>query len=177
MCPSERNELPSSLSYKAHFNRQLNCWSLRCSWSIACRRCSNYIFILYPTLGFNILRKDNCKPSRETFKFRDLVRHILEISEAKGPYFGSVDFDISLRKRHCYSGFMVNNIGSRWYENTYVPWHRFHFVLFHIDYIQPVYQPKLYDTANDTAKPESPTPTPYFPPEMRGSTCDNFIIE
>ena len=70
---------------------------------------------------------------------------------------------------------MVNNIGSRWYENTYVPWHRFHFVLFHIDYIQPVYQPKLYDTANDTAKPESPTPTPYFPPEMRGSTCDNFI--
>ena len=31
--------------------------SLRCSLSIACRRCSNYIFILHPTIGFNILRK------------------------------------------------------------------------------------------------------------------------
>ena len=27
-------------------NRQQNCWSLRCIWSIACRRCSSYIFIL-----------------------------------------------------------------------------------------------------------------------------------
>ena len=62
-----------------HFSRQLNCWSLRCSWSIACRRCSNYIFILHLTLGFNILRKDNCRPRRETFKFWDLVRLILEI--------------------------------------------------------------------------------------------------
>ena len=62
-----------------HFSRQLNCWSLRCSWSIACRRCSNYIFILHLTLGFNILRKDNCKPRRETVKFGDLVRLILEI--------------------------------------------------------------------------------------------------
>ena len=48
---------------------QLNCWSLRCSWSIACRRCCNYIFILHLTPGFNILRKHNCKPKRETFKF------------------------------------------------------------------------------------------------------------
>ena len=30
--------VPSSLSYKTHFHRQLNCWSLRYSWSIACRR-------------------------------------------------------------------------------------------------------------------------------------------
>ena len=56
----------------------LNCWSFRCSWSIACRRCSNYIFILHLTLGFNILRKDNCKPRRERFEFGDLVRLILE---------------------------------------------------------------------------------------------------
>ena len=62
-----------SLIYKTHFSRQFNCWSLRCSWSIACRHCSNYIFILHLTLGFNILRKDNCKPWRETFKFWDLV--------------------------------------------------------------------------------------------------------
>ena len=35
--------------------------------------------ILHLTLGFNILRKDNCKPRRETFKFWNLVRLILEI--------------------------------------------------------------------------------------------------
>ena len=63
----------------AHFSMQLNCWSLRCSWSIACRRCSNYIFILHLTLGLNILHKDNCKPRRETFKLWDLVRLIFEI--------------------------------------------------------------------------------------------------
>ena len=40
-----------------HFSRKVNCWSLRCSWSIACRRCSNYIFILHLTLGFKILRR------------------------------------------------------------------------------------------------------------------------
>ena len=55
--------------YKTHFSRQLNCWSLRCSWSIACRRCSNYIFILHLTPGFNILRKGNCKSRQETFQF------------------------------------------------------------------------------------------------------------
>ena len=54
-----------------HFIRQLNCWSLRCSWSIACRHCSNYIFILDLTPGFNTLRKDNCKPRPEAFKFWD----------------------------------------------------------------------------------------------------------
>ena len=57
---------------------QLNCWSLRCSWSIACRRCSNYIFILNLTPGFNGLGKDNYKMRREAFKFWDLVRLILE---------------------------------------------------------------------------------------------------
>ena len=74
-----RPYIPSILQYKTHFSRQLNCWSLRCSWSIACRRYSNYIFILHLTLGFNILRKDNCKPRRETFNFWDLVHLILEI--------------------------------------------------------------------------------------------------
>ena len=65
--------LLSSLLYNMHFNRPLNCWSLRCSWSITYQRCSNYIFILHLTLGFNILCKDNCKPRREPFKFWDLV--------------------------------------------------------------------------------------------------------
>ena len=61
------------------FGGQLNCWSVRCSKSIACRRCSNYIFILDLTHGFNRLGKDNCKTRRETFEFWDLVRLILEI--------------------------------------------------------------------------------------------------
>ena len=61
-----------------HFGRQLNCWSLRSSWSIACRRCSNYIFILNLTPGFNGLGKDNCKTRLETFVFWDWVRLILE---------------------------------------------------------------------------------------------------
>ena len=52
-----------------HHSRQYSFWSLRCSWSIACRRCSNYIFILDLTPGFDILRKDNCKPWWETFRF------------------------------------------------------------------------------------------------------------
>ena len=38
-------QVPSSLKYKAHLCRESNCRSLRCSWSIACRHCSNYIFI------------------------------------------------------------------------------------------------------------------------------------
>ena len=58
---------------------QYNCWSLRCSWSIACRRCSNYIFILHLTPDFNGLGKDNCNTTRETVKFWDLVRLILEV--------------------------------------------------------------------------------------------------
>ena len=36
------------------------CW-LRCSWSIACGRCSNYIFILDLTPDGNGLGKNNCK--------------------------------------------------------------------------------------------------------------------
>ena len=72
------NHIPSSLLYKTHLSWQLNCRSLRCSWSIACRRCSNYIFILHLIHGFNRLGKDNCKTGRETLKFWDLVRLILE---------------------------------------------------------------------------------------------------
>ena len=34
--------IPSSLEYKTHFSSQLNCWSLRCSWSIACPTTSSF---------------------------------------------------------------------------------------------------------------------------------------
>ena len=47
------HDVPSGLEYKPQFRRQLNCWSLRCSWSIACWHCSNYIFNLNLTPGFN----------------------------------------------------------------------------------------------------------------------------
>ena len=67
-----------SLQYKTHLSGQLNCRSLRCSWSIACRRCSNYIFILDLTPGFKGLGKDNFKTRWESFKFWDLVQLILE---------------------------------------------------------------------------------------------------
>ena len=47
--------------------------------SIACRRCSNYIFILDLTPGFNGMGKNSCKTRRETSRFWDLVRFILDI--------------------------------------------------------------------------------------------------
>ena len=72
--------LPSNLQYKTRLSRHWNCWSLRCSWSIACRWYSNYIFILDLTPGFNGAGKDNCKKMRwETFKFANLVHLMLEV--------------------------------------------------------------------------------------------------
>ena len=70
--------LAGTLIYKSHCSRQLNCWSLRCSWSIAYRHCSNYIFILHLILGSNILHKSNYKSRREIFKLWGLVHLILE---------------------------------------------------------------------------------------------------
>ena len=78
--------IPGTSSYyrqvsniQLHLSRQLNCWSLRCGWSITCRSYSNCIFILHFTCSFNILRKDNCKASRQTFVVLGLVQLILEI--------------------------------------------------------------------------------------------------
>ena len=51
-----------------------------CRWSIACRRCSNYISILDFTTGFNVLGGDNQKTRQESFKFFNLVRLTLEIT-------------------------------------------------------------------------------------------------
>ena len=76
-----QRRLPSNPWYKMHLSGQLNYWSLRCSWNIACRHCSNSIFVLDLTPGFNRLRKDNCKTRRKIFKFRDLVHLILDISQ------------------------------------------------------------------------------------------------
>ena len=48
-------------------------------WRIACRRCSNNIFMLDLTPGFNGLGKSNCKTWRETSSFWELVRLILKV--------------------------------------------------------------------------------------------------
>ena len=69
-CQANQRRIYRKVSNITHFNRQWNCWSLRCSWSMACRRCSNYIFILNLTPGFIGLGKDNRKTRRETFMSR-----------------------------------------------------------------------------------------------------------
>ena len=69
--------VPSNLGYKAHLIGQWNRWSLRCSWSIACRRCSNNIFILDLIPGFNGSDKDNCKTRRETVIFLGFGAHYI----------------------------------------------------------------------------------------------------
>ena len=53
--------------------------SLICSWTIAYQHCSNYIFILDLTPGFNGLDKGNCKTRRKTCKLWGVVPFILEI--------------------------------------------------------------------------------------------------
>ena len=68
----------SYLWYKTPCRRE-NCWSLRCSWSSACRRSSNYVIIPDLTPGFNGLSKGNCKMRWETFKLWDLECLILEV--------------------------------------------------------------------------------------------------
>ena len=80
---------PGSISWFCHYRQISNISRTivgyeivdhsECSWSIACRRCSNYIFIFDLTHGFNRFHKDNCKTRQETFKFWDWVHLILEI--------------------------------------------------------------------------------------------------
>ena len=71
--------IQANLWYKSHLSRQYNWWSLSCSWSIACRRCSNYIFTLGLTHGFIGFGKDNLKTRQETFKYWGLVQVILQV--------------------------------------------------------------------------------------------------
>ena len=88
----QNNEITHTpnLWYKPHLSRPYNCWSIRCGWSIACRRCSNYIYILHWRPGWNRLRKDNCNTRRETVQIWDLVCLILEIWQY--PWFILVSF-------------------------------------------------------------------------------------
>ena len=88
--------------YAAAYLRTWSYATVRCSWSIACRRCSNYIFILDLIPGCIGLGKDNCTTRRETFKFSDWVRLILE----------------TLWLHWCHTGVMTSQItgNSAWYK-------------------------------------------------------------
>ena len=65
----------STYTYWRYYRKTSN---ISCSWSIVCRRCSSYIFILDLIPVFNGLGKYNCKTRRETFKSKNLVRLLLE---------------------------------------------------------------------------------------------------
>ena len=73
--PPGMNETASA-SFTLCCNRKTS--NIRRTLVGACRRCSNYIFILDLTSGFNGFGKDTRKTVRESFKCWDLVRLILE---------------------------------------------------------------------------------------------------
>ena len=81
---------------------EYNRWSLIGSWSIACQGCSNYIFILNLTPGFNGLGRVNCKMRRESFKCWDLVRLILEILRYLLPIEWMYTCSCPLRTSRCW---------------------------------------------------------------------------
>ena len=64
-------EAPSNLQYKSHLGKEN--WSLRCSWSFACQRCSNQIFIL----AWHMTCKGNCNTGQDKCKLWGLERIIL----------------------------------------------------------------------------------------------------
>ena len=113
-----------------HFSRQSHCWSLRCSTSIAYRRCSNYIFILHLTFGFNILCKDNRKRRWESLKFWDLVHLILQIllyiqlEIHKGVFtMGASDVLVLKLKHQAISTHSANQLFTAWdnfMQNCYI---------------------------------------------------------
>ena len=78
--------------------------SLRCSWIITCRRCSNYIFTIDLLPGINGLGRDNCKSIRETFKWWDFgatyVRSLTVITTILLIYF-RVALLIQGQSRNC----------------------------------------------------------------------------
>ena len=77
---SHKMYILSNLQYKSHLSGQQTCWSLRCSWSIACWRCSwlHLHHRLNTWLQYR-LHNDNRKARRETFNLWDLMRLVLEI--------------------------------------------------------------------------------------------------
>ena len=114
------DQLSWNLQNKAHLSRQWNCGSFRCSWSIACRRCFNYIFMLHPTPGFNRLHKDNCETRRETFKFWNLVPYV-DTSHSQDPRMFRTPLTILLPPGwDCVTVYIYAEIGHSTHEKTSV---------------------------------------------------------
>ena len=59
----------SDNTYRQTSNISYTCWSLRCSRSIACRRCSNYFFIIDLTPDFNGLGKTTARRDEKHLRF------------------------------------------------------------------------------------------------------------
>ena len=91
-----------------YLSRQWNCSSVRCSWSIACRRCANYIFIFDPTPGFNGLGKYNCRMKRETFKFWNIYIYISVPNHNKQNKSPTVWKFLECSVGSCYCGTMLH---------------------------------------------------------------------
>ena len=93
----------------------------------ACRRCCNFIFILDLISGFNGLGKDKCEAGRETFKFWDLVRLILDFDGTirKGCFnFGEVLWWFKIQKiqKHLFDHVQTSIIqinGTMWTQIKY----------------------------------------------------------
>ena len=99
----------TSENNKLHLSKQYNCWSLRYSRSITCRRCSNYIFILDLTPGFIGLGNDNCKMRQETFKFLDLVCLFSDVDRYEFCIFWVLGpFKSNIFKHECIAGTHTN---------------------------------------------------------------------
>ena len=90
--------------------RQYNCWSLRCCWSIACRRCSNYIFILGLTPGFNGLGKELQDKTRSILSFGDIVCLILQVSQYMLYWFNRTCYAGSHYWNHYFGGVSVSQV-------------------------------------------------------------------
>ena len=69
----------NTLWCKPQLSRQNTCWSLRCSWRIACRCCSMYILILDLTPVPKWIGQRQLQDEREKFKIWDSVRLLLEV--------------------------------------------------------------------------------------------------
>ena len=101
---SDKSKLPSNLWYKVRSSGQYTCWSLRCSWSIACRCCSNCIFIiLYLVPFFNGLSKDKGNIKGVTLKCWNLMRLILEVWRCIMQQQNNIEYWwIQTQRRNCF---------------------------------------------------------------------------
>ena len=114
-----------------------NCWSLRCSWSIASRHCSNYIFILDLTPGFNGLGKDNYNKRWNIFKFWDLAS-LWPPPPPPPPHTHThthTHTEANMHFQFCFSCFVWEQNSCLLWENVCDEWGVMHYEVCHISLI------------------------------------------